>query len=279
MISDARAGDMGVPDHATAGPDRARRYVMIGAPVTSVRTPPLLVAYLAEAGVESTVPTHHLEPDGLAAFMTTLRADPATDGLMVTMPHKRAILPHLDALTGVAARTGSVNAVKRVGTRLCGAQFDGIALRNAVLARGADLRSARVWLKGLGGAGLAIAEALLAHGTGKLMVSELDAAILARAAPLIKGAEIVAADAAAQADILVNATPMGMGADDPSPFDAATVSSARVVADIVADPNATRLAALTEAAGVTLVTGRQMVTHQIAPIGRWLLTDTLEQDA
>lgn len=257
----------------------ARRIVMIGAPVTGVRTPPLLAAFLAEHGAPAEVPVEHVEPADLAAFMARVRAEPSIDGLMVTMPHKRAILPFLDDLSDIAKGSGSVNAVKRVGGRLLGAQFDGVGLANALTAAGADIAAARVVQKGLGGAGLVIALTLLARGVGSLAIAETDAARVAAVAPLLSGATFLGPEERAPADILVNATPLGMVAGDPSPFAEDEVAAAGLVADIVSDPYETRLATLAAEKGVALVTGRQMVASQVPPIGRWLLTDDLKQDA
>lgn len=250
-----------------------RRYLMIGAPVTSVRTPPLLAAFLAEHGVTATVEPRHVEPEALAAVMAAVHADPQIDGLMVTMPHKRAVCRHLDGLTESARAAGSVNAVKREGERLVGAQFDGIGLLGALLAAGVEPRRARILLAGLGGAGLAIAQALLAHGCAALTVVETDAARLAAVGPSLAGPVALLAPGAAlpAADVLINATPLGMKPGDASPFPADAMARARCVADIVAIPNETRLADLARRAGVALVTGHDMVTHQVAPIGRWLL--------
>lgn len=252
-----------------------RRYVMIGAPVTSVRTPPLLAARLAELGAPARVDAVHVEPAELAAFLRGVREDPAIDGLLVTMPHKRATCDHLDALGDAARAAGAVNAVKRLDGRLVGAQFDGIALRSALLEAGADLASARVLVAGLGGAGLAIALALVGRCRA-LLVSEADPARLAAVLPTLPDAVALAPGHEPVADILVNATPLGMKDDDPSPFPDAWVERARLIADIVADPKATRLAAAARGVGTPLVTGRRMVAHQVEPIARWLLSDSAE---
>jgi shikimate dehydrogenase len=252
---------------------------MIGAPVGSVRTPPLLEAFLARAGAPAPVEAREVAADALPAFMAEARADPSIAGLTVTMPHKRAIRPFLDEETDVARAAGSVNAVKWRGGRLAGAQFDGLALRSALHAAGVDLAASAVWLAGLGGAGLAIALALQAGGCARLFASEGNEARLAAVLPLLgPGVRVVTPGGAAPADILVNATPLGMKAGDESPFPQEAVARAGLVADIVADPEATRLAGITRAAGVRLVTGRTMVEHQIAPIGRWLLSDALAQE-
>ncbi len=252
------------------------RYVMIGAPVTTVRTPPLLEARLAERGVPAEVSTRHVEPSGLASFVAAVRADATVHGLLVTMPHKRAIVAMLDALTERAAAAGSVNAVRRLPDgRLIGAQFDGIALLRAVVRRGFDPAGARVLLAGLGGAGLAIARELLAAGCRVLAVTEIDPLRRRRGLARLTG-EFGAAvrsyeEAAGSAfDLLVNATPLGMSPGDPSPFGDRLIAAAKLVADIVADPPATRLAGRVRALRRPLVTGRAMVCAQIGPIADWL---------
>lgn len=259
-----------------------KRYVMIGAPVTTVRTPPLLEEFLAGQGRPARVEVRHLDPPDLPAFMAAAAADPTLDGLMVTMPHKRAIIPHLAAVSAVAAGAGSVNAVKRLPDgRLAGAQFDGVALVNALLTAGAPVGAARILLAGAGGAGLAIAQAIVAHGCPGLAIAERDAALLERTVAVLAGDARCAVTAwdgrYAGFEVLVNATPLGMRDGDPSPFEAALVARAGWIADIVADPPRTALAALAAAAGRPLVTGRDMVRAQIAPIGNWLLADGVEQ--
>jgi len=260
-----------------------KRYVMIGSPVTTVRTPPLLEGFLAERGVEARVEVREVRPDGLAAFMAGAVADRTVDGLMVTMPHKRAIIPHLAAISRVAARAGSVNAAKRLPDgALVGAQFDGVALVNALTTAGVPLASVRILLAGAGGAGLAIAQAIVAHGCAGLAIAERDVALLERTVADLRdesGCPVAIFDEAADGafDVLVNATPLGMQAGDPSPFAPDLVARARWVADIVADPPRTRLAASAAEVGLPVITGRDMVRGQIAPIGGWLLADGVEQ--
>lgn len=259
-----------------------RRYIMIGAPVTTVRTPPLLEAYLAGKGIDATVETRHVEPDALRPFIRDVYADVRIDGLMVTMPHKKPLLPLLFAVSDVADKAGGVNAVKRNAEGLLvGAHFDGTGLTRALQTAGADLSASNILLCGLGGAGLAIAQALAAQGCKRLAVFDADTALRDRiAADLTNGPspiEAIASPETGPYDILINATPLGMASGDPSPFPQALVEKARFVADIVADPPKTRLAALATEAGTTLITGRDMVHGQVGPIGDWLISDELQQ--
>lgn len=255
-----------------------KRYVMIGAPVTTVRTPALLTEYLQGLGVAVEIETRHVDPADLDAFMASATADTSIDGLLVTMPHKRTIIPHLEAISQVANRAGSVNAAKRgPGGRFVGAQYDGIALVNALLVRDVPVATARILLAGIGGAGLPIAQAILMQGCKRLAISDASAEVVAKAVASLRDLGPVAAYDGGDHDILVNATPLGMRDGDPSPFDEAQIAKAICVADIVADPPKTRLAAMARAANVPVVTGRDMVGSQVKPIGDWLLATGLEQ--
>lgn len=268
----------------TLSPSTAtKRYLMIGAPITSVRTPPLLEAYLASLGITAEIAVRHLEPADLPAFMEAIAADRSINGLIVTMPHKKAIMPYLQLHAKSTEQTESANAVKRLSSgSLAGAQFDGIGLVKAVLAKGVALGEARVLLAGVGGAGLAIAHAVSAHGCKHLDLIDLDQSLLERALDTLRaGYDLPISDAQrtpGSYDLLINATPLGMKPDDPSPFETALVESASAVADIVADPNQTRLEALARAEGRLLITGREMVQSQVQPIGRWLLADGLDEN-
>lgn len=253
------------------------RYVMIGAPVTTVRTPPLLERHLAARGVAAVVETRHVEAAELAPFVAEVSGDASVDGLLVTMPHKRAIVRHLPALEPSAAAVGSVNAVKRgAGGTLLGAQFDGTGLLNALDAARVPVSAARVWLKGVGGAGRSIAAALLERGCAHLLLDDpigrsadgtLESMISRAAVPLAWADE---AEPGAR-ELLINATPLGMRPDDASAFPDDAVRACRCVADIVADPPDTRLARRARELGRTLVTGRDMVEGQVRAIADWLL--------
>ena len=257
---------------------------MIGDPVTTVRTPRLLEGRLAADGIAADVEVRRVPASGVDTVMRALRADDTVDGMMVTMPHKRAVIAHLDAISSTALLVGSVNAVKRTTSgAFVGAQFDGVALVRALAAAGADVAGQRVLLLGFGGAGVAIAHAIMHRGCAALAIGDPGIApddVSAAIERLHRGAVGTAAtvwDGGGVFDILVNATPLGMRPKDPSPFTPDQVAAASGVADIVADPPQTRLAALAEQSGRLLVSGRDMVRAQIDPIATWLMSETLDQ--
>ncbi len=256
---------------------------MIGQPVTKVRSPPLLESRFAQVGVDAEVETLDLAPRDLDSFVRSVESDDTIDGLVVTMPHKRALVRRLEALSSTAALVGSVNTVKRTrGGGLVGAQFDGIALINALRGKAVPVGHARVLLLGAGGAGMAIAHALCAHGCRSLAIGDKDSALVDAAVERLGDDALCNVSTLTEwggvgYELLINATPVGMEDDDPCPFSEAMVAGASWVADIVADPPRTRLAEYSAQMGVTLVSGRDMVKGQIGPIFDWLLSDEVEQ--
>ncbi len=254
-----------------------RRYIMIGAPTHNVRSPKLLEVHFAARGIAAKVDTRQVEPGDLDGFMTEARADPGIDGLLVTMPHKKAVIAHLESLSPVSLLVGSVNTIKRLGAGdFVGTQFDGAALVNALGAAQVPLGRAQVLLLGVGGAGLAITQAIAAHGCRRLAIADHDASLVEAALRIVDSPLVGRAGRGDDAyDLLINATPLGMKEGDASPFDSRQVARASAVADIVADPARTRLEAEAKAAGKIFVSGRDMVKGQIALMGDWLLSQDM----
>jgi shikimate dehydrogenase len=215
--------------------------------------------------------------------MREVRRNPAIDGLLVTMPHKRSVTSWLDHLTDTARRLGSVNTVKRLdGYGLVGAQFDGEALVAALARRGVAIVDKRVTLIGTGAAGAAIAEAVARAGPRQLDLVDIDhGRARAAATAVTHWTEFTSVNVtraiAPGSDILINSSPVGMNDGDSSPVPVALLRPDMAVADIVADPPHTALAALATAVGALLVTGRDMVEAQVEPIARWLASDEPQQ--
>jgi shikimate dehydrogenase len=194
------------------------------------------------------------------------------DGLNITHPCKQLVLPHLDALSPAAQALGAVNTVVFAGGRATGHNTDSSGFARS-LARGlAHARLERVVLLGAGGAGAAVASALLAAGAGRLAVLDLDparAGLLADALaarfgpgravggdPTALGRELPAADG------LVHATPTGMAAHPGSPVPAGLLRPDLWVADVVYRPLETELLAAARAVGARTLDGGGMAVFQ-----------------
>jgi shikimate dehydrogenase len=184
-------------------------------------------------------------------------------GLSVTMPHKDAIAALVDHLTPEAAALHAVNCVVSTADGLVGENTDGPGFLDALRAEiGFEVGGRRAVVIGAGGAARAIVLALSRGGASDVAVVNRTAERAATAAALAGPAGRVASiDATEQADIVVNATSIGMG-DGQVPFDVARLSGPQVVVDIVYHPSPTPLVAAARERGIIAVDGLGMLVHQ-----------------
>ncbi|MER7187841.1 shikimate dehydrogenase, partial [Streptomyces hyaluromycini] len=168
-----------------------------------------------------------------------------------------------------AAVTGTANAVRRTADgRLYAENFDGRGFVDGLTAAGRPLRDAHVFVAGAGGAGGAIAAAGLAAGAARVVLRDPDGARLAGLLGRLDArwpgrAGAAGPDDLGRADVVVNATPLGMRAADPLPFDPAAARPDAVVADVVMKPHETALLRAAAARGRRVHHGIHMLEQQV----------------
>jgi len=196
------------------------------------------------------------------------------NGLNITHPCKQLVLEHLDEVTPDARRLGAVNTVTIRDGRFIGhnTDFSGFAAALASGLPGAKLN--RVVQLGAGGAGSAVAYALLTAGVRQLDLVDTDPARCAARAAELAGFfpdQLVTARSTAElpqlmplADGLVHCTPVGMAAHPGVPLDMSFVTSRHWVADIVYRPIETELVREARAKGCDVLDGGRMAVGQAA---------------
>ncbi|PVX82882.1 shikimate dehydrogenase family protein [Paraburkholderia unamae] len=242
-----------------------RVYFIVGDPIAQVRSPKGVTAALREAGRDALVVPAHVAPDDLAAFFAGVTPMRNVDGVIITVPHKFSAAGFCTSLSEEAAFLGAANTLRRTPDGgWHGGMFDGTGFVAALADEGCDLRGKRALLVGAGGAGSAIAQALVNAGVASLDVRDNDAArvgaLVDRLAGLGRGAvRVAASDVAAESfDVVVNASPMGMHPEDPLPVDVSRLPASTFVGDVVTKPPLTPFIEAARARGCKTVTGTQM---------------------
>ncbi|MCA8201136.1 shikimate dehydrogenase [Burkholderia sp. AU33545] len=245
-----------------------RVHFIVGDPIAQVRSPKGVTAALREAGLDALVVPAHVAPDDLAAFFAGITPMRNVDGVIITVPHKFSAAGFCTSLSDEAAFLGAANTLRRTADGgWHGGMFDGTGFVAALGDAGCDLPGKRALLVGAGGAGSAIGHALVMAGVASLDVRDNDAArtasLVDRLATLQRGTVRVAAtDVAPESfDVIVNASPMGMRADDPPPVDVSRVPATTFVGDVVTKPPLTPFIEAARARGCRTVTGTQMFSR------------------
>jgi len=205
-------------------------------------------------------------PAGRGQAAVAAVADLGIRGLSVTMPHKAAAALACHRLTPVAELLGAANTVTNLAGVLVGDSTDGPGFIDSLAEHGWSAEGKRCLVLGAGGAARAVVLALAQAGAKSVAVvarrpeQALAAAALAGAA----GSTGQVADAG-EADLVVNATPVGMAGDDlPFGLDPGLLGPGQFVADLIYAPAVTPLLAAARERGAATTNGLGMLVHQAA---------------
>jgi len=244
-------------------------YALVGNPVGHSLSPPMHEAAYEALGMDARYVA--LEPDANAgAAAVEAAATLGVAGLNVTIPFKEAVLDAVDP-DALARRVGAVNTVDFTGDGPTGHNTDVAGVQRAFERFDVSLDGAAAVVVGAGGAARAAAVALDDAGAAVHVANRTRA----RADRLATEFRVASSglDAlpglVADADVLVNATSVGMD-EDVSPVAASALHADLAVLDAVYSPLETRLLRDAAAAGATAIDGAWMLLYQgVAAFERW----------
>lgn len=237
-----------------------RLLAVIGDPVAHSLSPTMHNGAIRALGLDAVYVALRTPAAALPAVLASLAAVHAAGN--VTVPHKEATERSLARKTDLCARVGACNTFWSEDGALVGDNTDVPGVLAALRELGAD--GAGRWLViGTGGSARAVAVAA-AETRAELYVqsrSPQRARDFAQWAGSV-GATAHAAQGPLPADVVVNATPLGLRADDPLPLDPRDVKEAQVALDLVYFAGETKWVRALRAAGVRAGDGRGMLVHQ-----------------
>lgn len=237
---------------------------VIGSPVAHSLSPVIHNAAFAATGLDWVFVAFDVDAGEAGVAIEGMRAL-GIDGLSVTMPHKEAVAGAVDRCSADAAALEAANCIVREGATLIGENTDGAGFLDALrLDVGFEPEGRRCVVFGAGGAARAVIRALALAGASDVIVVNRTASRGARAAQL-GGAvgRVGRAEEAGDAELIVNATPVGMTAAGCA-VPAAALGPGQLVADLVYEPAVTPLLSLARERGATAVNGLGMLIHQAA---------------
>jgi shikimate dehydrogenase len=249
-----------------------RRLVLLGHPIAHSLSPVFQNAAIRAAGLDATYDALDVAPENLLEVIDALRESGDAGG-NVTVPHKARFAASCDERTPLAEHVGAVNTFWMRDGRLMGDNTDVGGFDHA--ARAVLGREARDLVVGVVGAGGASAAVLAATELWPGAVTLLWNRTPERARTLamrFRGVECVAdvSDVAGRADLVVNATTLGMRDDDPLPVDPTALSASAVILDLVYRQGDTPLVRQARARGLAAAGGLTMLLEQGAlAFERW----------
>jgi shikimate dehydrogenase len=255
-------------------------FSIIGYPLSHALSPVIHNAAYEAMGLDARYEGWETPPEEVGAAVGRLRTRDDCLGMNVTVPHKQAVMQHLDEIESTAAAIGAVNTVEKRNGRLIGHNTDRSGYLRSLVEAGCPIKGKSVLIVGYGGVERAIAYALAEAGATSVAVygrrpegvSEALAQLRATS-PFPMNLEAVPDDerdlrmAVQAADIVVNCTPIGMlhsGTEGKSAVPGEMLEPGQWVSDAVYNPLETELLRLARERGAHAVDGLGMLVYQAA---------------
>ena len=250
-------------------------YGLVGYPLGHSLSPVMHNTAFKELDVEAEYVLFPMKKEEIESFFKELKDDNShIFGLNVTVPHKENVIPFLDALDPFATKVGAVNTVViDKNRRLVGFNTDGPGFLAHLTEVGFDAKGKRISILGAGGAARAIVSVfcLLSSRPDSVRIYDVDkekaVALVQDIGSRVDASHVHVVNSIDDlnielADLLINATPIGMKAEDPCLVSKELLHSNMLVYDLVYNPPETPLLKMAKAKGAKAVNGLKMLFYQ-----------------
>ena len=250
-------------------------YGLVGYPLGHSLSPVIHNTAFGLLGVDAVYELFPMKQEELASFFKGLKAkESPVFGVNVTIPHKENVIPFLDSLSPFAMKVGAVNTVVITPERkLVGHNTDGPGFLAHLKEEGFDPQDKRIAILGAGGASRAIISVLCLlpekaqsirvfdtdHGRANVLIQDLSSRMDISRVEVVNSIDDLNIELA---DLLINATPIGMKPTDPSLVNEELLHSHMMVYDLIYNPARTKLLAMAAARGARPVNGLKMLFYQ-----------------
>lgn len=244
-----------------------RLNLIIGDPIAQVRAPAGVTRAFAERGHDGILVAVQVAPTDMPDFMAIASRLKNLDGIVATIPHKFACYKACASATDRAHFLQATNLIRRrADGKWHGDMIDGLGFVGAARAKGIEPAGKRALLVGAGGAGSAIALALIDAGVTELAIHDADIArrdtLIARLNTLGKGRVSAGTTDPRGYDLVANATPAGMQPGDPLPVEVSGLAPSTYCGCVITKPEVSPFIEAARKAGCVTGTGTDMYRAQ-----------------
>jgi shikimate dehydrogenase len=243
-----------------------RLHFIVGDPIAQVKSPAGVTQAFTAHGRNAVCVPAHVSPAHLADWVRGVSLAQNVDGIIVTVPHKFACTELCATTSDRAAFLHTVNTMRRNSDGSWhGDMFDGLGFVAAMQDNGCQPAGKKALLVGAGGAGSAIAHALVMSGVSDIAIHDpdtqrrtglLDRLVGLKRCPVGEGS----ADPSGF-EIVINATPVGMKESDPYPLDVSLLTAAMFCGCVITAPEITPFIAAAREKGCATMTGGHMFSR------------------
>ena len=238
-----------------------KHFFVIGNPIEHSLSPILHNYWIKNNRIDAIYEKQKLNENQLGEFISQIRKK-KINGVNVTIPFKKAVIPYLDELSIEAQSTQSVNTIYFKDNKIMGHNTDIVGFETSVKKSKYDLTNKEVFILGAGGVVPSIIFALIKMRVSKIIVSNRTKEKMDNLKNLFQNIETVDWGKVPNFDMIINATSVGLKKEDNINLDFSSISKNKIFYDIIYNPKETNFLKTGKNLGNLTLNGKLMFIYQ-----------------
>ena len=238
-----------------------KKFLVIGNPIEHSLSPILHNYWIKNNGIDAIYEKQKLNEDELEQLILQVK-EKKINGINVTVPFKKAVIPFLDKLTDEANKTQSVNTIYLNNNKLIGHNTDIVGFEKSIQNIKYDLYNKEVFILGAGGVVPSIIFALTKMKVFKIIISNRTKEKADNLKNLFKNIETVEWGTIPNFDMVINATSLGLKKEDKINLDFSSIGENKFFYDVIYNPSETNFLEIGKKLGNKTLNGKLMFIYQ-----------------
>ena len=238
-----------------------KKYLVIGNPIEHSLSPKLHNYWIKKNRINAVYEKKQLKENDINNIIFEVR-NGKIDGINVTVPFKKSVIPFIDKLSSEANETQSVNTICNENNKIVGYNTDASGFELAIRKTNYDIKNKKVFILGAGGVVPSIILALKKIGASKITISNRTKKKAEELKKFFPDLEILDWGKIPEFNMIINATILGLKKDDEIKLDYNDIGSNKLFYDVIYNPNQTRFLSKAKQFGNQVENGKMMFVYQ-----------------
>jgi shikimate dehydrogenase len=238
-----------------------KKFLVIGNPIEHSLSPELHNYWIKINNIDAIYEKQKLNEEQLEQFILQVK-DNKIDGINVTVPFKKTVIPYLDELSFEAQSTQSVNTIYKKDNKVVGHNTDIFGFKTSIEKAGYNLNNKEVLILGAGGVVPSIIFSLIKMKVSKIKISNRTKEKAENLKKLFKDIEIIKWGEISNFDMIINATSLGLKKEDNLNLDFSSISGNKFFYDVIYNPSETNFLKIGRELGNKTLNGKLMFIYQ-----------------
>ena len=238
-----------------------KKYLVIGNPIEHSLSPKLHNHWIKKNNIDAVYDKKQLNENDIEGTILKVR-NGEIDGINVTIPFKKSVIPYLDQLTPLANEAQSVNTIYKEKNKVIGHNTDVGGFELGLKRINYNVKNKKIFILGAGGVVSSIILALKKMGSSKIILSNRTKEKAKALKKIYSDLEIIDWGEIPDFNVIINATSLGLKNHDEIKLDYTDIGSNKLFYDVIYNPRQTKFLSKAKQFGNQIENGKMMFVYQ-----------------